>query len=114
MNLNKKATDSLIGCQLILQRLMSARIRTTFAKMTVIQAHAPTPVAADKEIKTFYQPLRRLPRHKIIVIAGFFEKGRPRGSESNAWMDTIGNSDRETQWRLPMVGFGERPHRTSN
>src|SRR6218665_185429 len=48
--MNEKATKTLIGYQLISQRLMSAKFRNKFAKMTVIQTYASTSPAANEEI----------------------------------------------------------------
>ena len=74
MILNMTAIKAVAGYQLILQRLMSARFHTKFAKMTVIQSCAQTSAATNEEIGAFYEQLQQIihgiPRHDIIVLAG--------------------------------------------
>jgi len=49
----------MIGYQLILQRLMSARFHTKFAKMTIIQAYVPN-IKYDAKKLADYDTLQKM------------------------------------------------------
>ena len=98
MILNKTAMIATIGYQSISQKLTSARFRTKFAKMTVIQAMCQRPhsAATNEKIDTFHEQLQQIihgiPRHDIIAHAGDFNA--KVGRESDTWRGTIGKFGR--------------------
>ncbi|XP_053332008.1 craniofacial development protein 2-like [Clarias gariepinus] len=74
--LSRQAASSLLGWCPVSDRIVSARLQGLHAKLTFIQAYAPTEDTADADKVSFYDDLttelRRTPRHDLVILAGDF------------------------------------------
>ncbi|XP_072043253.1 craniofacial development protein 2-like [Amphiura filiformis] len=56
--LNKNAQRSLLGYNPILERLITARLRTQIGTASIMQVYAPTTSYPDEDIEDFYDQLQ--------------------------------------------------------
>ena len=74
--LSRKATDALIGWTPVNHRIITARLRTRHAKITIVQAYAPTENAQATEKDNFYSQLQdtldNTPKYDIKLLIGDF------------------------------------------
>ena len=68
------ASKALIGWKPINHRLITTRLRTQHARISLIQVYAPTEAASDQEKEEFYGQLQDVinetPKHDITLIIG--------------------------------------------
>ena len=57
---NKRVQNSVLGCSLINNRMISDRFQGKPFNITVIQAYAPTSNAEEAEVEWFYEDLQDL------------------------------------------------------
>ena len=57
---NKTVLNSVLGCNLKEDRMISARFQSKAFNITVIQAYAPTTNAEEAEFELFYEDLQDL------------------------------------------------------
>ena len=69
---NKKVWNTVLGCNLKNDRMISVRFQGKPFNITVIQAYAPTSNAEEAEVEWFYEDLRDLleltPKKDILII----------------------------------------------
>ena len=74
--LSLPVAKALIGWKLVKERIIKARFETRHAKVTIIQAHAPTMEADDNKTNNPHKILRKIideiPRHVIKLLMGDF------------------------------------------
>ena len=75
--LNTEATKALVGWKPVNERIITARLCTKHAKVTVVQVYAQTESASDREKDLFYDQLHDvlddIPSHDIKLINGRFQ-----------------------------------------
>ena len=71
---NKRVQNTVLGCSLKNNRMISVRFQGKPFNITVIQAYAPTSNAEDAEVERFYEDLQDLleqtPKKGVIFIIG--------------------------------------------
>ena len=74
--LRGEAAKSLIGWEPVNDRIITARLQTRHAKVSVIQIYAPTEPSSDNEKDEFYNQLQQtidnIPRYDIKLLIGDF------------------------------------------
>ena len=79
--MDKKSRRSLMGWELVNERIVRARFYSKYAKTTVIQCYAPTELATEEEKDIFYgqlqDELEKTPRHDILLLMGDFNAKVP-------------------------------------
>ena len=74
--LSKLASRALVCWQPVNERIVTARLNTKLAKVTVVQVYAPTEIAPDEEKDIFYDHLQdvlqEVPSFVIKVVLGDF------------------------------------------
>ena len=69
---NKKVWNTVLGCNLKNDRMISVRFQGKPFNITVIQAYAPISNAEEAEVEWFYEDLRDLleltPKKDILII----------------------------------------------
>ena len=72
--INKKVRNSVLGCDLKNDRMISVRFQGKPFKITVIQVYAPTSNAEEAEVERFYEDLQDLleltPEKDVLFIMG--------------------------------------------
>ncbi|XP_072047001.1 craniofacial development protein 2-like [Amphiura filiformis] len=90
--LNKTALRSLMGYNPILERLISARLRTQIGAATIIQAYAPTSSSTEEEADQFYDQLQQTidntPSQDILITMGDFNS--KVGTDWESWNGILG------------------------
>ena len=70
--MHKDLVGAVLGCQPVLSRLISIRLRSAPFNITIIQVHAPTSGHDDSEVDHFYQKLQetidQTPKKDILVV----------------------------------------------
>ena len=71
---NKRVRNTVLGCNLKNDRIISVRFQGKPFNITVIQIHAPTSNAEEAEVEQFYEDLRDLleltPKKDVLFIIG--------------------------------------------
>ena len=71
---NKRVQNSVLGCNLKNNRMISVRFQGKPFSITVIQAYAPTSNAEEAEVEWFYEDLQDLleltPKNCVLFIIG--------------------------------------------
>ena len=74
--MNKLCNQALIGWKPVNERIPIARFHMRHAKVTIIQAHAPTYESDDHANNVFYnvvqETFHNTPRHDIKILSGDF------------------------------------------
>jgi len=72
--LKKEVRKTLLKCNPVNERIMSACFKSRYAKLTVIQVYAPTNDADDESKEEFYEQLQweleTTPRHDVLIVMG--------------------------------------------
>ena len=80
ITLSKEATQALIGWKPVNELIITARLCTRLAEVTVIQVYAPTETAADDEKDPFYNQLQDILQEapsfdiKVVLLGDFSAK----------------------------------------
>ena len=71
---NKRVRNSVLGCNLKNDRMISVRFQGKPFNITVIQVYAPTSNAEEAEVEQFYEDLQDLleltPKKDVLLIIG--------------------------------------------
>ena len=71
---NKRVRNSVLGCNLINDRMISVRLQGKPFNITIIQVYTPTSNAEEAEVEQFYEDLQDLleltPRKDVLFIIG--------------------------------------------
>ena len=68
---NKRVWNSVLGCSLKNEGMISVRFQGKPFNITVIQAYAPTTDAEEAEVEQFYEDLQELtPKNDVLFIIG--------------------------------------------
>ena len=71
---NKRVQNSVLGCNLKNDRMISVRFQSKPFNITVIQVNAPTSNAEEAEVEQFYEDLQDLleltPQKDVLFITG--------------------------------------------
>ena len=71
---NKRVRNTVLGCNLKNDRMISVRLQGKPFNMTVIQVYAPTSNAEETEVEQFYEDLQDLleltPKKDVLFIIG--------------------------------------------
>ena len=71
---NKRVLNTVLGCNLKNDRMISVRFQGKPLNITVIQVYAPTSNAEEAEIEWFYEDLQDLleltPKKDVLIIIG--------------------------------------------
>lgn len=100
--LTKEAQNALIGYSPVNDRIIKARLQAKPHNLTIIQCYAPTSLASDEEIDSFYNALQEtidsVPNRDIKIIMG----------DMNA---KVGQQQDRTNPSCGRYGLGERNER---
>ncbi len=66
--LSKQTLNALIGCSPLSDRLIKVRLQAKPYNLSIIQCYAPTSLASDEEIETFYNVLQETITNRDIKI----------------------------------------------
>ena len=81
---NKRVQNSVLGCNLKNDRMISVHFQGKPFNITVIQVHAPTSNTEEAEVKQFYEDLQDLleltPKTDILFIIGECKSRKSRNS----------------------------------
>jgi len=71
---NKRVRNTVLGCNLKNDRMISFRVQSKQLNITVIQVYAPTSNAEEAEVERFYEdlqdPLELTPKKDVLFIIG--------------------------------------------
>ena len=71
---NKRVRNTVLGCNLKINRMISVRFQAKPFNITVIQVYAPTSNAEEAEVEQFYEDLQGLleltPKRDVLFIIG--------------------------------------------
>ena len=74
LRVNKRVQNSVLGCNLKNDRMISVRFQGKLFNITVIQVYAPTTNAEEAEVEYFYDDLQGLleltPKKDVLFIIG--------------------------------------------
>ena len=83
---NKRARNSVLGCNLKNDRMISVLFQGKPFNITVIQAYAPTRNSEEAEVEWFYEDLQDLleltPKEDVLFVTGLECKSR---KSRNTW-----------------------------
>ena len=84
---NKRVQNSVLGCNLKNNRMISIRFQGKPFNITVSQAYAPTSNAEEAEVERFYEDLQDLleliPQKDVLFIIGDWNAKAGRNTWSN-------------------------------
>ena len=107
---HKDIVKHVLGCRLVISRLMTVRLIASSFNVTIIQVHAPTSRYDDSEVDEFYRELQPLvdqkPKQDLLVVQGDWN-AKVREDAQEDWGEVFGLScNLETNYRgLELLDF---------